>query len=235
MNKIRVVSVDDHPLIHEAIRSLLVDRHDIELVAEGYAGDQLFSLLEKHRPEVLVLDLMMPQYENGHPEKTSFAPLQALAGLRERFPETAVIILSQFLHKSIAQGAVEHGVRGYLLKSDNLSLNLPTAIEQVNRGGVYFSVAFSREMFSGKTAQQANLLTEKQREVVLAIAGKPNATYTEIADELFVTARTVKGHLANIYQVLAVNNITACIIRCMQLGIIPFAIDENGVHIGGRH
>jgi DNA-binding NarL/FixJ family response regulator len=70
---------------------------------------------------------------------------------------------------------------------------------------------------------------------VLAIAGKPNATYTEIADELCVTARTVKGHLANIYQVLAVNKIAACIIRCMQLGIIPFAIDENGVHIGGRH
>jgi DNA-binding NarL/FixJ family response regulator len=235
MNRIKVVSVDDHPLIHEAIRSLLADRDGIELVAEGYTGDDLFQLLEEHHPDVLVLDLMMPQHENGHPEKESFAPLQALARLRTQFPGTAVVILSQFLHKSIAQGAVEHGVKGYLLKSDNLSLNLPTAIEQVNRGGVYFSVAFSREMFSGKTAQQANLLTEKQREVVLAIAGKPNATYTEIADELFVTARTVKGHLANIYQVLAVNNITACIIRCMQLGIIPFAIDENGVHIGGRH
>jgi two-component system, NarL family, response regulator DesR len=233
MNKIKVVSVDDHHLIHEAIRSLLAGREDMELVADGYVGDHLFPLLEEHHPDVLVLDLMMPQHENGHSEtKTkSFAALQALAELRERFPDTGVIILSQFLHKGIAQGAVEHGVKGYLLKSDNLSLNLPTAIEQVSKGGVYFSMAFSKEMFSG-TPSHANLLTKKQKEVILAIARNPNANYADIAAELYITTRTVKGHLTNIYQALDVNNVTACIIRCMQYGIILFTLDENGVHIG---
>jgi DNA-binding NarL/FixJ family response regulator len=233
MNKIKVVSVDDHPLIHEAIRSLLASRDDMELAAEGYVGDHLFPLLEEHKPDVLVLDLMMPQHENGHPEPKSFASLQALADLRERFPDTAVIILSQFLHKGIAQGAVAHGVKGYLLKSDNLSLDLPTAIDQVNKGGVYFSMAFSKEMFNGEPSQ-VNLLTEKQREVILAIARNPNANYADIADELFITTRTVKGHLANIYKALGVNNVTACIIRCLQYGIILFAVDENGVHIGDQ-
>ncbi|MGH2536095.1 MAG: response regulator transcription factor [Candidatus Promineifilaceae bacterium] len=232
MSKIKVVSVDDHPLIHEAVRSLLAGREDMELVAEGYSGDQLFPLLEEHRPDVLVLDLMMPQHENGLPENKSFAPLQALAELRQRHPNTAVIILSQFLHKGIAQGAIEHGVKGYLLKSDNLSLNLPAAIEQVSRGGVYFSVAFSREMFSVLSTAQANLLTEKQKEVIMAIARNPNATYAGIADELCVATRTVKGHLANVYQILEVNNATACIIRCMQLGLIPFIVDENGARVG---
>lgn len=232
MNKIRVISVDDHPLIHEAIRSLLASRDDMELVAEGYVGDHLFPLLEEQQPDVLILDLMMPQHEADHPVPKSFSSLQALAEVRERFPDTAVIILSQFLHKGIAQGAVEHGVKGYLLKSDNLSLNLPTAIDQVNKGGVYFSMAFSKEMFNGAPSQ-ANLLTEKQREVILAIAKNPNATYADIADELCITTRTMKGHLANIYQALNVNNVTACIIRCMQYGIILFTIDENGVHIDG--
>jgi DNA-binding NarL/FixJ family response regulator len=231
MNKIKVVSVDDHHLIHEAIRSLLAGREGMELVAEGYVGDHLFPLLEEHHPDVLVLDLMMPQHENGHSETRGFAALQALAELRVRFPDTGVIILSQFLHKGIAQGAVGHGVKGYLLKSDNLSLNLPTAIEQVSKGGVYFSMAFSKEMFRD-TPSQANLLTEKQKEVILAIARNPNANYADIADELYITTRTMKGHLANIYQALDVNNITACIIRCMQYGIILFTIDENGVHIG---
>lgn len=231
MNKIKVVSIDDHPLIHEAIRSLLASRDDMELVAEGFVGDHLFPLLEEHRPDVLVLDLMMPQHENGHPEPKGFASLQALAEVRERFPDTAVIILSQFLHKGIAQGAVEHGVKGYVLKSDNLSMNLPTAIDQVNKGGVYFSMAFSKEMFNGAPSQ-VNPLTEKQREVILAIARNPNASYADIADKLFITTRTMKGHLANVYQTLNVNNVTACIIRCMQLGIILFTIDESGVHIG---
>jgi len=232
MNTIRVISIDDHPLIHEAIRSLLTDHDNIDLVGEGYVGDHLFQLLKKHNPDVVILDLMMPQHEEGHPDRKSFTPLEALAQVQEKFPETAVIILSQYLNKGIAQGAIEHGVKGYLLKSDNLSLNLPLAIEQVNKGGVYFSTAFSREMFASAGTMQGNLLTERQKEVILAIAKSPDLTYAQIADNLHLAPRTVKGHLNNVYRTLGVTNMTSCLIRCMQLGIIPFTMTETGIQIG---
>jgi len=232
MNTIKVISIDDHHLIHEAIRSLLAEYDNIDLVGEGYVGDHLFQLLERHSPDVVILDLMMPQHENGHPHRRSFTPLEALAEVRRRFPETAVIILSQYLNKGIAQGAIDHGVRGYLLKSDNLSLNLPLAIEQVSKGGVYFSTEFSREMFAPADAMQGSMLTERQREVILAIAKSPDLTYAQIASQLHLAPRTVKGHLNGAYRKLGVTNMTSCIIRCMQIGIIPFTMTETGIQIG---
>lgn len=231
MTIIKVVSIDDHPLIHQAIRSLLDEYNEIEHVAEGYSGDQLFPLLEQHRPDVVILDLIMPQHENQKPNSRSFVPLQALAELRKRHSEVAVIILSQYLHRGIAQGAISHGVKGYLLKSDNLSLNLPAAIKHVSKGGVYFSTAFSKEMFSTPDPTHDKLLTNRQKEVILAIIRSPDLSYAQIADRLHLEPRTVKGHLSNAYKSLGVTNLTACIIRCMQLGLIPLTITETGVHI----
>jgi len=226
MDTIKVVSIDDHPLIHEAIRSLLSNYDHIDHVGEGYVGDDVIPLVNRHRPNVIILDLIMPQSEDN---ERRFTPLQVLAEIRQQFQEVSVIILSQYLHQGIAQVAIEHGVRGYLLKSDNLSLNLPAAIEQVNKGGVYFSTAFSQEMFSRKDPLQDNLLTERQKEVILAVAKAPDLSYAQIAADLNLETRTVKGHLSNAYKVLGVTNITACIIRCLQLGIISLDVTETGL------
>jgi len=229
---IRVVSVDDHYLIHEAIRSLLTDHENIELVGAGSAGDQIFPLVEKYAPDVLILDLIMPRLVGGNPEVDAFIPGPTLIKLREVYPETAVIILSQYLNRRIVQSAVQHGVRGYLLKSDNLSLNLPDAIKEVNRGGVFFSVAVSRELFNPPPTPPEDLLTPRQREIILAIAKTPDMPYSEIADRLSISPRTLKGHLDSSYKALEVGNITACIIRCMELGLIPFVENGEGIQFG---
>lgn len=210
----------------------MADRQDMELVAEGYVGDHLFPLVDEYQPNVLILDLMMPQHENGHPDNPRFSPLPALARLVEEYADIAVIILSQFLHQGIAQGAIQHGVRGYLLKSDNLSLNLPTAIEEVNRGGVFFSLEFSQELFKPKVTPPEDLLTDRQRESILAIAKNPDLSYDQNADKLGISTRTLKGHLNNAYRALEVTNLTACIIRCMQLGLIPFSHNGTGITFG---
>ncbi|UCC53808.1 MAG: response regulator transcription factor [Anaerolineaceae bacterium] len=228
MDTIKVVSIDDHPLIHEAIRSLLSRYEHIDHVGEGYVGDHVLPLVEKHDPDVIILDLIMPQSDV---REGSFTPLQLLSELRQQFQEVSVIILSQYLHRGIAQVAIEHGVKGYLLKSDNLSLNLPIAIEHIYKGGVYFSTAFSQEMFSRRDPQQANLLTERQKEVILAVAKAPDLSYAQIAANLHLETRTVKGHLSNAYKVLGVTNITACIIRCMQIGIISLEVTETGLQM----
>lgn len=232
MKTIKVVSVDDHYLIHEAIRSLLADHQGIDLVGEGNVGEQIFPLVERHRPDVLILDLIMPRLVGGNPEIDAFMPAPTLVKLRQDHPETAVIILSQYLNQHIVQSAIQHGVRGYLLKSDNLSLNLPDAIKEVNRGGVFFSLPVSQELFNPPQAPPDNLLTARQREIILAIAKAPDTPYAEIADRLSISPRTLKGHLDNAYKALDVGNITACIIRCMQLGLIPFVQNGQGIRFG---
>lgn len=229
---LRVVSVDDHYLIHQAVRSLLADYPDIELVAEGNAGEHVFPLVERHRPDALILDLLMPRSAGGDPETDSFMPVPALERLRQEYPETAIIILSQYLNMRVVESAIQHGVRGYLLKSDNLSLSLPDAIKRVSVGGVFFSDQVSKALFDRTRAAREDLLTLRQRQIVLAIAKSPNTSYAELADRLSISHRTFKGHLDGAYKALEVNNITACVIRCMQLGLIPFSQNGHGIRFG---
>ncbi|MCA9921209.1 MAG: response regulator transcription factor [Anaerolineales bacterium] len=226
--RITVIIVDDHHLIREAIRGMLKESEHIDIVGEGWAGEHLFSLMEEKQPDVVLLDLMMPHHENGDPLQ-KFAPIQALQQLHDAYPETAVILISSYASPSVIQGAIKKGVRGYLLKSDQLSLNMVDAIDAIHHGGVYFSREISQQLFNsnGHKADD-NQLTERQLEIVLAIARNLDATHKEVAQTLHITESTMKGHLNNIFRILDVANVTACIIRCMELGLIPFRIDERG-------
>ncbi|MFZ1397673.1 MAG: response regulator transcription factor [Candidatus Promineifilaceae bacterium] len=225
---ITVVSIDDHPLIRTAIRSLLESQENIQLIAEGSAGEHVLPLVKEHEPDVLILDLMMPQWEHASSGER-FPVLQTVAQLHKNFPETAVIFLTQYVSEALSQQAIRLGVRGYVLKGDDLSLNLPGAIEAVYRGGVYFSKEISQKLFS--PIQQPTtepILSERQKEIILVIAQSPDATYRHLARQLSISESTLKGHLNNIFKALDVGNITACIITCMQRGLIPFSIDELG-------
>lgn len=226
MNPISAVLVDDHPLIHEAVKSLLAERSDMVLVGQGFAGEHLFTLLEEHRPDVLILDLTMPRQRDN--QQARFAYMPALARATSEYPATAIIVLSQYLQSSIIQGAAEYGVKGYLLKSDNLSLNLPEAILVVSQGGVFFSEEVSKELFGPTRRPTITKLTERQREIILAIANTPNDSYATIAGRLGISEHTLKGHLKAAYGELGVATITACIIRCMQLNLIPFTVNPGG-------
>lgn len=232
MNTISVVSVDDHHLIHEAIRSLLADEECIDLVAEGYAGDDVLTLVGQHRPDVLLLDLVMPKRRGWDPNRGIFLPIPTFAKLRQKFPDTGVIILSQYLDYDIAQAATQNGVRGYLLKSDDLTLHLPEAIKQVHQGRVFFSSEVSSELFRRLDHGADEAITWRQRQIILAVAKSPDTPYVELAERLGISYRTFKGHLDSAYKVLAVSNVTACIIRSMQLGLIPFSQNGKGICFG---
>jgi DNA-binding NarL/FixJ family response regulator len=226
MNQIKVVLVDDHPLIHEAVKSLLAARGDMTLAGQGYFGEQLFPLVAEHEPDVLVLDLTMPQRQDGSAAR--FTCLRALAQLSSEYPATAIILLSHYVQTGIVRSAAEYGVKGYLLKSDNLSLNLPEAILAVSRGGLFFSEAVSREFFGTGRTPAKNLLTERQRAVILSIARRPDDSYAQTADRLGISENTLKGHLRGAFAQLGVTNITSCIIHCMQLNLIPFTVNPGG-------
>ncbi len=143
---ITVICVDDHLLIRSAVRSLLEPNDHINLVAEGSVGEHVLQLVEKHRPNILILDMGMPMTENPQSDER-FYPLPTVARLNREYSETAVIFLTHEASPLIIQSAIELGVRGYLLKSDNLSLHLREAVEVVHRGGVYFSQEISSLLF----------------------------------------------------------------------------------------
>ncbi|MCB0019084.1 MAG: response regulator transcription factor [Anaerolineales bacterium] len=218
---ITVVVVDDHHLIRQGVRNLLVPRDDMELVGEGATGDDVLALMEQHTPDVLLIDLSMPQSGAGGSTEKQFKALPTIARLSKSYPDTAIIVLTQHFVPVIIRGAIDLGVKGYLLKSDDLSLNLPSAVATVSKGGVYFSETIGEELFGKSKADRAVDLTARQIEILTTIARLPDDSYASQAASLGITESTLKNHLTKAFKALGVKNITAAIIRCMQLGIIP--------------
>ncbi|MGR9000482.1 MAG: response regulator transcription factor [Gammaproteobacteria bacterium] len=224
-NLTTIVAVDDHPLIRQAIRSLVADREDMVLVGEGSVGEHLFPLVAEHRPDVVLLDLNMPQFEarGGDGTPNIFPALPMIARLHKEYPETAVIILSQHIIPSVVHEIVGRNgaIKGYLLKNDDLSLNLPEAVDLVNKGSVFFSEEIRQELLESPEKTGKPLLTKRQIESIAVIAQMPNASYAHHAQVLGISESTLRNHLTAANKVLGVNNITAAILRCQELGIIP--------------
>jgi DNA-binding NarL/FixJ family response regulator len=221
MGKTSVVAVDDHPLIRHAIARQLEDQEDLTLLAEGCSGDDVLALVEQYRPDVLLLDLDMPQSRSGDRERR-FQAFPAIGKIRHVWPETAIILLTQHLKPLLIKGAIERGVLGYLLKDDDLSLNVPEAIRAVSKGGMYLSETARHHIF-GSQAQELEppvSLRPRQLDVLTAIFSDPNASYAELAAHLDITESTFKSHLTNAFLLLGVSNVTAAVIRCIELGII---------------
>ncbi len=227
-----IVAIDDHPLIRRAIKSLVADRNDMVLVGEGSVGEHLFPLVTKYKPDVIILDLNMPQFEarasNEKPD--SFPVLPMVARLHREYPEMAVIILSQHVIPSVIHEGIKHNnnIKGYLLKSDDLSLNLPEAIDLVTKGGVFFSRAIRQELFESPQKTGKPLLTKRQAEIISIVAQMPNASFAYHAKVLGIKQSTLRNHLALAYKALGVNSITAAILRCQKLGIIPAESSMKG-------
>lgn len=218
MKKVTVVCVDDHPLIRLAVRSLLDEKEDVELVAEGGTGDAVLNLVEEFSPDILLLDLSMPQ--NDHPADTAgFRAIPTIEAVRQRWPNTGIIVLTQSKVPAFFYTFVELGVAGYVLKSDDLSLGLVNAIENVSKGGIYLSESMSRLFCSGRNGGKV-ALTMRQIEILTYIFRYPDSSRETRAKAFGISPGTFRTHQTQAYKALGTTNITSAIIRCLELGII---------------
>src|SRR2546430_903394 len=135
MTRITVLLADDHNIVREGLRSLLKHERDIEVVGEAATGRQAVVLVKKLRPEVIVMDIAMPEL-NG---------LEATRQIRKDFPGTKVLILSAHSDDAYVQQVTEFGAAGFLLKQTS-SHNLATAIREVQKGNTFFSAPISKRL-----------------------------------------------------------------------------------------
>jgi DNA-binding NarL/FixJ family response regulator len=222
MTPIRVVAVDDHFLIREGIRHLLAVHDDVALVAEAGAGEQILPLVELHRPQVLLLDLGLPVHADPAMSSGSRFPIiPTLYQLQRRFPQTRVIVLSQYDAGPLARAAMQAGVQGYLLKDDALTAHLVEAIRAVHADGVYFSQRI-RHLLS----DAESLLTQRQLEILSLLAVQPELPRTVLACRLHISQNTLTDHLRKIYQTLGVRTLPAALLKAMQMGLLPTPADD---------
>lgn len=219
MNEISVVAVDDHSVITHGIEQILSEYPNINVVGRGCVGDDIYPLLREHNPNVLILDLNMPQCHDG--EEGQFKALPTIAQVIKQYPDLAIIILTNYYVPTIIQGALELGVKGYFLKSDHMETALPPAILKISKGGVAFSDTVERNLF-GNILQNKSLpkLTKRHVEVLSLLALNGDASNAELANDLGIAEDTIKHHLTKIFSALGVTNRTSAIIRAAQTGII---------------
>ena len=227
---IRILLVDDHAVIRQALRMLLESQPELEVVADVENGREAVAAVEKHSPDVVLMDVVMPGL-NG---------LEATRQIRRQSPGTRVVMLSGFVDEDQLLDSLRSGASGYIIKKSDVS-ELVLAIQTVHRGNSYFSSALSdgfdlaEVLYQAKRTDQRSgveALTSREREVLQLIA--EGYTNQGIASALYISVKTVEAHKAHIMAKLHARNRTDLIRYAIRKGIVRLeSAEEAQAMLGG--
>jgi DNA-binding NarL/FixJ family response regulator len=202
--QIRVLSVDDHPLLREGLAAIINNQPDMLLVAQASNAQEAIREYRKHRPDVTLMDLRLPD-KSG---------IDAMIAVRAEFPEARVIMLTTFEGDVEIQRALEAGARGYMLKSMPPK-ELVEVIRQVHAGKKRITAQLAAQLAEHLSDED---LTAREIEVLNQIAG--GNRNRDIAEKLFITEETVKVHIKHIMDKLGANDRTQAVAIGVRRGII---------------
>ncbi len=215
MKKISVLLVDDHSMVRQGIRQLLELETDIKVIGEASDGEQAIELIQKLSPDVILMDINMPKM-NG---------LKALTEIKQRNVNVKIIMLTIHQDREYLIKTIQLGAEGYVLKDADSKI-LVEAIRSVNLGEKYIQSnmtselieEFNRVAMQKKSKKSEPVLTQREIEVLRLIAeGKLNK---EIALSLYISEKTVKNHVSNIFKKLNVQDRTQAAIYALKNNLL---------------
>ena len=216
MGSYHILLVDDHVMFRQGLKRILEERSDLEVVGEVNCGLELLKLLEKLVPDLIILDISMPNLRG----------LEVIHEIKMSHPNVKILVLTMHKDKAYLHQAVTAGAEGYLLKEDADS-ELFSAIDRVRQGRIYISPKLSEELTEDwikisrgdqKPSFEPEKLTTRERQVLKLIAeGKSSK---EIGDLLFISPRTVEHHRASIMDKLKLKKTADLVKYAIQKGYI---------------
>lgn len=208
----RLLIADDHPAFRRGLELMLADIDDVEIVGQVGTGVQAVQLAEQVAPDVILMDLRMPDLDG----------IEATRRLSRGTPTPAIVVLTMFEDDDSVFAAMRAGARGYLLKGADQD-EIVRAIRAAAAGEAIFGPEIAQRVIAhfasgaGSTTAAFPELTEREREVLEMIAaGKGNAT---IAHELMISLKTVRNHVSNIFAKLQVSDRSAAIVKARRSGL----------------
>jgi DNA-binding NarL/FixJ family response regulator len=209
---IKVVIADDHSLVRQGLRRYLELADDIVIVGEASTGAEVIAEVERHSPDIALLDIRMPDMDG----------LEAAATICGKFPDVGVIMLTAYDDRQLVVDAVRAGARGYVLKARDAE-HLTQTVRLVAAGNLVIDpnlvVVLADELSTAKQRDRtAETLTEREIEILQLLAF--GHTNRDIAAKLFISPDTVKTHLEHIYQKLGATDRTAAVAEAMRRRLI---------------
>lgn len=209
---IRLLIVDDHMIVRQGLRLVFETEDIIDVVGEAQDGEEAVQLAAELQPDVILMDLQMPNKDG----------LTAIQEIRAAQPETAILILTTYNEDKIMVQGLQAGAKGFLLK-DTGRADLMHAIQAAARGETLLKPEVMEKLLTfqhdkKKPPPQQDALSERELEILLHVA--EGSTNKQIAYKLGISDRTVKAHLTNIYNKFGVDSRAAAIAHAAKLGLI---------------
>ncbi len=207
MSEIRVLVADDHPVVREGVVARLRQEPDIVVVGEAGDREEVLEGVAALRPDVLVLDAVLPGVRGG----------ELVRRLRGMQPGLRILVLSAYRDRALVRGLLEAGVHGYLVKEEPM-VRVVAAVREVVRGGMPVSAAVAGIVRETMRATSGPVLTERELEILrLVAAGKKDC---EIGRELHIAERTVRYHMRNVCDKLGVTSRIEAVVWAVRNGVL---------------
>ena len=207
--KMKVLIADDHPLVRSGVRRALEEEPDIEVVGEATNGAKVLPLIGQTGPDLVVLDLSMPQLDG----------LACLDQIHKRYPDVKVVILSATGDPDRVQAALARGATAYVVKSVDVR-DLASALRQAVEGTVFHALGLQHDS-EGQLAESSGLT---KREVAILKAVARGLSNQAIGRELWVSEQTVKFHLRNVFRKLGVGSRTEAARYAFEHGLVESSV-----------
>lgn len=213
---IKLMLVDDHAVLRDGLKNILDMESDIEVVGEAIDGDDAINKVANFRPDVILMDINLPG-KNG---------IEATRAIKKTHPEVKILILTMYTHDEYFMSAIREGADGYLLK-DAPSQNVIDAIRSVANGQSVIHPTMTKKFLNFQPAlkepaevdSKKALLTDRENDVLLCLVQGMNNK--EIAQNLFISDKTVKIHVSNIFKKLEVKSRSQVVIYAVQNHLVP--------------
>ncbi len=215
---ISVVLADDHTVVRAGVRRILEGAAGIRIAAEAEDGAQAIEAIAASRPDVAVLDIRLPKASG----------IEVARWARDNAPSTAVLVLSAYDDEPYVAAVLQAGASGYMLKSADAE-DIVRAVRSVHAGKAAIDPEIARKAFGGQAARQAptppERLSPREQEVLALVA--QGHTNKAVGSVLSISARTVQGHLARVFEKLQAESRTEAVMRAVSLGWLPAALGRE--------
>ncbi|HSG41852.1 MAG TPA: response regulator transcription factor [Anaerolineales bacterium] len=207
MEKIKILMADDHPVVRAGIRGMLETQDEFQVVAEAENGREAFEQIGKLKPDVVLMDLRMPEMDG----------VEAITKIKEKYPNVNILVLTTYDTDADIVRAVEAGATGYLLK-DAPREELFRAVRGTAKGETVLAPVVAARLMGKVRDHGEQALSSREIDVLMLVAR--GASNQDVGEKLHVSTATVKSHLIQIYQKLGVSDRTAAVTTAIERGII---------------